>query len=173
MALQFCRKFYFCIVKMNLQSILATLLLAVFLQASIGFALIDHHCIGCSSHAKETSFLIFTHFHNNNNDTCCASLPDTELCSITDNGHCNCLESNSEHAPQCEIDIQKLNEPFTVSLLSKFIPEPVEQELYNFLKFEISVDPGCYHQLKIKITDTSPFALSGADRLIQNAVLLI
>lgn len=152
--------------------ILSVLLLVFFIPATLGFALINHHCTGCQSHDQETVFLVTAHTHDDT--SCfCTEASASEASHDCDDQHAD--DCNGEYAPvkhthDCVVELKKLDEPFTPVSPDKWLPTPF-QFTFAYLFFTLDQIPAeAYTKQSSPLAFSPPRIQSGYERLIMNEV---
>lgn len=110
-----------------LRKISSLLLLLVFIPATLGFALIHHHCGTCNSRATETAFLFIDQNHRHESDACfCDSQQSAPSCPSQEQAECSCDSEVPEHEYDCELQLKKLESPFPPPSYKDGLPLPTE-----------------------------------------------
>ena len=103
------------------------LLLLVFIPATLGFALIHHHCGTCNSRATETAFLLIDHDHQHEAGSCfCDNHQSSSDCRTQEQADCTCESETPEHEHDCDLQIKKIESPFPPPSDEEGLPMPTE-----------------------------------------------
>src|SRR5690554_4051412 len=112
-----------------LRKISSLLLLLVFIPATLGFALIHHHCGTCNSRATETAFLFIDQNHWHESDACfCDSQQSAPSCPSQEQAEGSCDSEAPEHEHDCELQLKKLESSFRRPSDEEGLPMPTELE---------------------------------------------
>lgn len=147
------------------------IMLVFFLPAILGFTLIDHHCTGCQSHDKETTFLLSAHTHDDASCFCTeASTEEASHDCDQQEGSCHCEHSPEKHSHDCEVELKKLEAPFTPATFDNWLPTPIENSFATLFFSDNQVPPESYSANSAPLLLSPPRLLTGYERLIRNEV---
>lgn len=151
--------------------ILSVLVLVFFIPATLGFALINHHCTGCQSHDKETVFLLTAHTHDD--ASCFCTETATEEASHDceqQEGSCHGDHSPEKHSHDCVVELKKLEEPFTAASFDNWLPIPLEISVAALFFADNQSSAESYSANTAPLLFSPPIQLTGYERLIKNGV---
>ncbi len=139
----------------KINAILSILVLVFFIPATLGFALINHHCTGCQSHDKETTLLVSAHTH------------DDDSCFCTES---SATEASEKHTHDCVVELKKLEEPFTPVTFNNWLPTPLEIASAALFLASDQILPESFSAGTTHLLFDPPRILTGYERLIMNEV---
>lgn len=151
--------------------IISVLVLVFFIPASLGFALINHHCSGCQSHNQEAAFLLTAHVHDDAGCSCTESKTEAASCDCEQQaGSCHDDQSPVKHTHDCVVELKKLEEPFTPATFDNCLPAPLEISFAALFFADNRMPPESFSANSAPLLISPPTILTGYERLILNEV---
>ncbi len=152
--------------------ILSVLVLVCFIPATLGFALIYHHCSGCQSHDKETAILLTAHTHEEDGCFCTESSTNdaSHDCGDQHEGACHDENAPVKHTHDCVVELKKLEEPFTPVTFNNWLPIPLEIACAALFFYSDQIPPESFSVDSAHLLFDPPRMLTGYERLIMNEV---
>lgn len=150
---------------------MSILVLVFFIPATLGFALINHHCTGCQSYNMEATFLLTTHDHDDASCFCTESSA-TEESHDCDQQEDACHDENTplQHAHDCDVELKKIEEPFTPASFDKWLPRPLDIAFAALFFVNNQIPAESFTEITSQRAFSPPRILTGSERLIMNEV---